>query len=201
MPSSAACRPTPGAPLPVPRAREGSRGTTLSPARPDCTPGTGSSDKPLPDPVTTLRPRPAAHGLVPPAAGTELAIPRSLPPCRRRRRRSRWSARSEARTNDLEVQQDDGHTRPRGRPRARFTRKAKAPEGRSTRRKGHQRNLLTQRLSSCACFRPYPRFRCRDARGDGPARCGRTATIAVGLVQPHGRDRSTATSGNSSGEP
>ena len=48
----------------------------------------------------------------------ELAIPRSLPPRRRRRRRSRWSARSEARTNDLEVRQDDGHTRPRGRPGA-----------------------------------------------------------------------------------
>jgi len=36
--------------------------------------------------------------------------------CRRRRRGSRWSARSEARTNDLEAPQDDGHTRPRGRP-------------------------------------------------------------------------------------
>ena len=61
--------------------------------------------------------RPAAHRLVPPAAGAQPAIPRSLPPCRRRRRRSRWSARSEARTNDLEVRQDDGHTRLRGRPR------------------------------------------------------------------------------------
>jgi hypothetical protein len=29
---------------------------------------------------------------------------------------SRWSARSKARTNDLEARQDDGHTRPRGRP-------------------------------------------------------------------------------------
>jgi hypothetical protein len=45
-----------------------------------------------------------------------MAIPRSLPPCRRRRRRSRWSARSAARTNDLEARRDDGHTRPRGRP-------------------------------------------------------------------------------------
>jgi hypothetical protein len=34
-----------------------------------------------------------------------------------------------------------------------------------------------------------------------PARCGRTALVAVGLVQPHSRDLSTATSGNSSGEP
>jgi transposase len=31
-------------------AREGNRGTTLSPARPALTPGTGSSAKPLPDP-------------------------------------------------------------------------------------------------------------------------------------------------------
>jgi len=76
-----------------------------------------------PGPVTTLRPRPAPQ---PPALpggtdtvpGAGLAIPRSLPPCRRRRRRSRWSARSEARTNDLEARRDDGHTRPRGRPRA-----------------------------------------------------------------------------------
>jgi transposase len=43
------------------------------------------------------------------------SIAATLPP---RRRRSRWSARSEARTNDLEVRQDDGHTRPRGRPAA-----------------------------------------------------------------------------------
>jgi len=100
-------------------AREGSRGTTLSPARPARTPGAGSSGKPLPGPVTTLRPRPAARRLVPPAAGAGLAIPRSLPPCRRRRRRSRWSARSEARTNDLQVRRDDGHIRLRGRPRVR----------------------------------------------------------------------------------
>ena len=86
-------------------------------ARPTHTPGAGSSDKPLPDPVTTLRPRPPAQRLsLPPTA--EVAIPRSLPPCRRRSRRSRWSARSAARTNDLEVRLDDGHTRPRGRPAA-----------------------------------------------------------------------------------
>ena len=84
------------------------------------TPGTGSSDKPLPGPVTTLRPRPSAQRPDLPAPVAELAIPRSLPPCRRRSRRSRWSARSEARTNDLEGRQDDGHTRPRGRPRAKI---------------------------------------------------------------------------------
>jgi hypothetical protein len=106
----------PGAPQRAPGAREGNRGTTLQPARPDHTPGTGSSDKPLPGPVTTLRPQPATQRRALPVPGAELAIPRSLPPCRRRSRRSRWSARSAARTNDLEVRQDDGHTRPRGRP-------------------------------------------------------------------------------------
>src|SRR5262249_22992676 len=109
-------KPTPDTPRPALRTREASRGTTLSPARPAHTPGTGSSDKPLPGLVTTLRPRPAPQ---PPALhvpAAELAIPRSLPLCRRRRRGSRWSARSEARTNDLEARQDDGHTRPRGRP-------------------------------------------------------------------------------------
>jgi transposase len=39
----------PARPQPEVRAREGSRGTTLSPARPYCTPHTGSSAKPLPD--------------------------------------------------------------------------------------------------------------------------------------------------------
>jgi transposase len=38
------------------RAREGNRGTTLTPARPAHTPNAGSSDKPLPDPGTTIRP-------------------------------------------------------------------------------------------------------------------------------------------------
>jgi hypothetical protein len=51
-----------------------------------------------------------------------LAIPRQLPdPRRRRRPGSRWSARSEARTNDLDAGQDDGHTRPRGRPQRKPT--------------------------------------------------------------------------------
>jgi hypothetical protein len=35
----------------------------------------------------------------------------------------------------------------------------------------------------------------------GPAIAAERAPVAGGLVQPHGRDRSTATSGNSSGEP
>src|SRR5689334_12327682 len=50
-----------GRPQHIPGTREGSRGTALSPARPACTPGTGSSDKPLPGPPTTLRPQPAAQ--------------------------------------------------------------------------------------------------------------------------------------------
>jgi len=41
---------------PAQRAREGNRGTTLTPARPAHTPNAGSSDKPLPDPGTTIRP-------------------------------------------------------------------------------------------------------------------------------------------------
>ena len=40
------------------RAREGNRGTTLHPGRPAHTPSTGTSDKPLPGPAATLRPRP-----------------------------------------------------------------------------------------------------------------------------------------------
>jgi hypothetical protein len=117
-PSSRACRPAPRGPRPARRAREGSRGTTLSPARPAHTPGTGSSDKPLPDLATTLRPEPAAQRLALPMPGAGPGIPRSLPPCRRRRRRSRWSARSGARTNDLDLRRDGGHTRPPGRPGA-----------------------------------------------------------------------------------
>ena len=45
---------------PARRAREGNRGTTLTPARPDCTPCTGSSDKPLPDPQPAYGPPPGA---------------------------------------------------------------------------------------------------------------------------------------------
>jgi transposase len=41
---------------PAPRAREGNQGTALTPARPAHTPNAGSSDKPLPDPGTTIRP-------------------------------------------------------------------------------------------------------------------------------------------------
>jgi transposase len=60
MPSTASFRPTRGAlpPDQLQRAREGNRGTTLSPARPVCTPGTGSSAKPLPDPDPLYDPPP-----------------------------------------------------------------------------------------------------------------------------------------------
>ena len=59
-PSSPASRPTPGAPPAHRRlrAREGNRGTTLTPARPADTPQTSSSDKPLPDPPPRYGPPP-----------------------------------------------------------------------------------------------------------------------------------------------
>ena len=53
---------------PARRAREGNRGTTLSPAQPAYTPNTGSSAKPLPDLGTTIRP------------GTRAATPSSSKP-------------------------------------------------------------------------------------------------------------------------
>ena len=53
---------------PARRAREGNRGTTLTPARPAHTPNAGSSDKPLPDLGTTIRP------------GTRAATPSSSKP-------------------------------------------------------------------------------------------------------------------------
>jgi transposase len=128
----------------------GQQGTTLSPARPAHTPGTGSSDQPLPDLITTLRPRPPAPRPDLQVPGAELAIPRSLPPRRRRRRGSRWSARSAARTNDLEARQDDDHTRPRGRPRAKIPRKRhSARRAPHPPRKGPTEGLDAKRLSIC----------------------------------------------------
>jgi transposase IS116/IS110/IS902 family protein len=54
-----ASKPTPAKPQePSAWAREGNRGTTLSPARPAHTPSTGSSDKPLPDPIPHYGPGP-----------------------------------------------------------------------------------------------------------------------------------------------
>ena len=129
----------------MPRAREGNRGTTLAPAWPACTPRAGSSGKPLPGLATTLRPQPAAQH-----PGAELAIPRSLPPCRRRSRGSRWSARSAARTNDLEARRDDGHNRPRGRPPTKIPwpghNARRAPH---TRRRRPTETLDTKRHSFC----------------------------------------------------
>ena len=136
------------------------------------TPGTGSSDKPLPGPVTTLRPPLAAqHPGLPrrtdPAPRARLAIPRSLPPRRRRSRRSRWSARSEARTNDLEVRQDNGHTRPRGRPGAkdRWSSHHARPAPHKP-RKGPTETLDTKRLSFGAMSGPMP-FKTRDGTDPG----------------------------------
>ena len=66
-PSTPACRPTPAGPphSPGQRAREGNRGTTLSPARPAHTPKTSSSAKPLPSPPPPYDPRADAHAPVP----------------------------------------------------------------------------------------------------------------------------------------
>jgi hypothetical protein len=149
MPSSPACRPTPGAPQ---HARGPGRaiGERLCRQRGRIAPQAPALRASHSGPATTLRPQPATQGqalLVPRA---ELAIPRSLPPCRRRILRSRWSARSAARTNDLEVRQDDGHTRPRGRPGVKDHR-----ESHSTRRALHRPRrtpaepLDTKRLSIC----------------------------------------------------
>jgi len=82
------------------------------------------SGQPLPGLAATLRPQPAARAVQ--------GIPRSLPLCRRRGRRSRWSDRSKARTSDLEVRRGDGHTRPRARPWAHVRRWSH-----STRRPSH----------------------------------------------------------------
>jgi hypothetical protein len=145
----------PGATQPTPRAREGNRGTALTPARPAHTPDTGSSDKPLPDPATTLRPRPATQRLALPVPGAEPAIPRSLPPCRWRSRRSRCSARSEARTNDLEVRQDNGHTRPRGRPGAKVRRQShstRKPPHTPAKKTNGTLDDRTKRCSICAAI-------------------------------------------------
>src|SRR5215470_11122100 len=76
-PSTPAWSPTPppAARLPTLRAREGNRGTALSPARPARTPGAGSSEKPLPDHTP-------AYGQPPQHAG----------PCRQPRSRPRTEA-------------------------------------------------------------------------------------------------------------
>jgi len=111
----------------------------------------------------TLRPPLAPRRPALPVPAAELAIPRSLPSCRRRRRRSRWSARSEARTNDLEARQDDGRTRPRGRPRIKDHR-----ENHITRRALHRPRttpaepLDTKRLSFC---RARQSLSCYSAQG------------------------------------
>ena len=90
------------------RAREGNRGTTLTPARPAHTPNTGSSDKPLPDPLpwpprpgkgarnwgTTLTP---AQPLTPrtPALRTSHSRTRHHPTARRPNQRHPAKARVE----------------------------------------------------------------------------------------------------------
>jgi hypothetical protein len=167
----------------VPGAREGNRGTTLAPARPACTPRAGSSDKPLPGLPTTLRPQPAAQH---PGAG--LAIPRSLLSCRRRSRGSRWSARSAARTNDLEARQDDGHNRPRGRPPAKIRR-----PGHSTRRAPHiPRRRATETLDTkrhSICRRTAVSRHAVRAEPEGPFCCAGVQYLPAGPALARIADR------------
>src|ERR1700689_30954 len=69
----------PAQPQPAPRAREGKRGTTLSPARPAPPPNAGSSAKPLPD-----LPPPYDHGPTAPPHVPEKRPPEPLDTKRRR---------------------------------------------------------------------------------------------------------------------
>ena len=60
---------------PARRAREGNQGATLTPARPAHTPNAGSSDKPLPDPGTTIRPGTRAATPSPPKPASKKTRP------------------------------------------------------------------------------------------------------------------------------
>jgi transposase len=60
-PSTGTCAPTPPEQQPSSQAREGNRGTTLTPARPAHTPHTSSSAKPLPDPHPPYAPAPTTQ--------------------------------------------------------------------------------------------------------------------------------------------
>ena len=145
-----ACLQAPGGPQHARGTREGRKGTTLSPARPDCTPGTGSSDKPLPGPVTTLRPQPATQRQTLLVPGAELAIPRSLPPCRQAQPQGPGGAPAAQRGQRPGGAADDGQTRPRGRPGVKDH-----CESHSARRAPHRLRrtpaepLDTKRLSFC----------------------------------------------------
>ena len=60
---------------PARRAREGNQGATLTPARQAHTPNAGSSDKPLPDPGTTIRPGTRAATPSPPKPASKKTRP------------------------------------------------------------------------------------------------------------------------------
>ena len=98
----AACRPTPGESQrrPGPRAREGNRGTTLSPARPAHTPSTGSSAKPLPDPNPHYDPGP-----IPPPRPPRPSTPRkeSPPEPRDTKKAARYARKRPLRSGSLEA--------------------------------------------------------------------------------------------------
>ena len=68
---------------------------------------------------------------------------------------------------------------------------ADAPHGqgspRRRRRSAGSLNVTAERATAapdpfCACFRPYPRFRCRDTRGDGPLDAAERHCLLAGLV-------------------
>ncbi|HEY2488362.1 MAG TPA: transposase [Streptosporangiaceae bacterium] len=99
-------------------------------------------------PGSPAQPAAAAVGTEP--AGTP-AFPRQLPiPRRRRSPGSRWSARSEARTNDLDARQNDGHTRPRGRPRRNSARPLDAKRLRSARLSAGRLRPLRRLIFGCS---------------------------------------------------
>ena len=135
-PSSAACKKTPGAPPPR-RAREGNRGTTLSPGRPAHTPTTGSSGKPLPGLPPSLRP-------------LLLPFPRSCHP-----------VRASGRVQDRA--QPGRAAAPAGRPRRG---RERADNARCGKGRPHPLDLQTKRCSLRAASRRRPDFLHGPERGD-----------------------------------
>jgi hypothetical protein len=115
------------------------------------------------------------------AAGAGPGIPRSPPPSRRRSCRSRWSARSEARTNDLKVQRGDGHTRPRGRPLRNLELASEATTAKEN--PGH-------RLTATAKRTRYALQLGAGRACSGPRRAGRSACARSRLRTPDSAEMS-----------
>ena len=146
MPSSPACKKTPGARQPPrPRAREGNRGTTLHPGRPALTPTTGSSGKPLPGLPPTLRP-------------PLLPFPRCRHPVRA-------GSRVKDRAQPGRAAAPAGRPR-RGRPRADNARQRE-------RRARHGAHSSRHRAGGRSCTRISAPPLTLKQRGDRSVRCGR----------------------------